>query len=701
MGYWAAFLAAFLETTLLIGLFIPGSTFLLLLGALSAGGYLDIGDLLWFAVVGAILGDNLNYWIGKHYGQKWTKNGIWFLKQEHFERARLFFDAHGAKSVFLGRFVPSIKELSPFVAGTIGMRRGTFMLWNALGGIGWGFEWIGTGFLFARSLDLAQIWISRVGIFLAICLTASLGFWLLKRFFIRNGQQMVHFFFSLRDSISTTIATNSEVQKLIRTHPGFFEFLHRRLDPKTFFGLPATMFGLAFCYILILFGGIVEDIITADTIVSLDKNVAQLVAAFRTPETIRLFVWITNLGVWQVVLPVVLAAIVILWLLRRPLMSLALLVVCCGSTGFCGLGKLAFHRPRPAEAVILQHSYSFPSCHATIAVALYGFLGYLLIRSIRRWKLRVNIFFATALLILSIGLSRIVLGVHYLSDVWSGYLVGALWLIIGISLSEWLLASGKARMNSAKQPASHLISMGLATAVISYCVIFAVNFQPPAAIPQAHVSICILEDIAGFLSAHGLEYSKTILGARQQPISFVMVAEDKKNLLKAFQKAGWLQPDKANLHSGLKLVHEGMNDTTPPLAPSFWNGRINDLAFEKSMDVNHGKSLLTARLWETPYWSDKGQLFFGVTRMYNGIRWRFFHIIDPDIDMARSYLLQTLRKTGLVKENHEIIFVKPMIGEYLTGSSFFTRGKLMIVRLSSETKKHPDPVIIKVPGKKN
>jgi membrane protein DedA with SNARE-associated domain len=112
-SYWIAFFAAFLETTIGIGLILPGSTIILVLGALSARGYLDIGDLIWFAVLGAILGDNINYSLGRKYGAKWIEKGLWFLKSNHIEKARYFMNAHGAKSVFLGRFIPSVKEVVP------------------------------------------------------------------------------------------------------------------------------------------------------------------------------------------------------------------------------------------------------------------------------------------------------------------------------------------------------------------------------------------------------------------------------------------------------------------------------------------------------------------------------------------------------------------------------------------------------------
>lgn len=682
LGYWVALLAAFAETALIVGLFLPGSTFLLFLGALSAGGYLDVGDLLLFAIVGAILGDNLNFWLGKRYGRKWIHSGIWFLKQEHFKKARTFFDSHGAKSVFLGRFIPSIKELAPFVAGTVDMRRRTFLCWNILGGIGWGIEWIGAGYIFAQSLNLAHIWLSRVGIFLVICLGAALITWLLKRYVMRHGQQTIRFFISLRHSISTAIVNNTEVQKLVRTHPRFFRFLRNRTDPKTFFGLPATFMGLAFFYVLILFGGIIEDFITADAIVSLDKNVAQLIAAFRSPDIIHLFLWITELGVWQVVLPVIVAAMLILWLLRRPLMGFALLVSTAGGAGFCALGKLAFHRPRPIEAVILEHSYSFPSGHATIAIAVYGFLGYLLIRSTQNWKLRVNLFFTTVLLIMLIGLSRIVLGVHYLSDVWSGYLVGALWLIIGISLAEWLLTTGKIPLQAAIRSSSRLLSVGLAAAVVVYYVFFAVNFQPPYTKPAENASACILGDVAGFLSSHGLAYSQTIMGANQQPLSVAIVVADKESLTAVFRASGWLPAASPSLHSWFKLARTGMDYVDAPLVPAFWNDRINDVAFERNVLIDDVKGVLTARLWETSYWTEKGKVFVGVTRIYNGIHWGFFHTIAPDVDAARDSLLQSFKSKGFIESQTESVLVKPMVGAYFTRGSFFSRGKMVVIKLS-------------------
>jgi len=417
-GYWLAFVAALMETTLLVGLLIPGSTLLLFLGAYSVSGQLDIGGLIGFAIAGAILGDNFNYFLGRHYGQSWTERGLWFLHPEHFKKARQFFDRHGAISVFLGRFIPSIKEFMPFIAGTVGMHRPVFFFWNVLGATGWGFLW--------HSLNLAAMWLSR-----------------LKQWVYRHGQLFIHFSQSLWNAFGTAIKTNSDVIAFVERHSIIFDFLQRRLQRQPFSGLPLTLLGLAFIYVLALFGGIIEDLVTLDPIVYVDQNVAQIIADVRSQQVIQVFIWITELGKWQLVLPLMGFSILLLVISRRYLLALPLMVASAGSMSFAVLGKLVFHRPRPVENMLLEHSYSFPSGHATIAVAFYGFLGYLLIRHSSHWKHRVNLFFVSVTLILLIGISRLVLGAHFLSDVWAGYLLGTLWLIIAIGLTEWLIASDK------------------------------------------------------------------------------------------------------------------------------------------------------------------------------------------------------------------------------------------------------------------
>ncbi|MEJ2040589.1 MAG: DedA family protein, partial [Desulfosarcinaceae bacterium] len=210
--YWIGFIAAFLETVVGIGFILPGSTVVLFLGALSARGYLDVGDLVWFCILGAVIGDNLNYFLGKKYGAKWTGDGFWLVKPGHLEKAKQFMEAHGAKSVFLGRFIPSIKEIVPFIAGSVNMDRKKFMLWNVLGAVGWGCQWVFAGYLFAQSLNLAELWLTRAGLFFALIFIFGLFFYFVKWLIVRRGKQFFEVAASLWRSVREALQANDHVR---------------------------------------------------------------------------------------------------------------------------------------------------------------------------------------------------------------------------------------------------------------------------------------------------------------------------------------------------------------------------------------------------------------------------------------------------------------------------------------------------------
>ncbi|MFZ0470068.1 MAG: phosphatase PAP2 family protein, partial [Thiogranum sp.] len=139
---------------------------------------------------------------------------------------------------------------------------------------------------------------------------------------------------------------------------------------------------------------------------------------------------------------------------------------------------LAFQRPRPVDAVIVEPSYAFPSAHATLALSFYGYLGYLLVRHASCYRHAVNRLFATLTLVFLLGASRVALGVHYLSDVWSGYLVGVLWLIIGVSLNEWMVSSGR-YVTCGQRPRTHRGTLAaLVIAALLWYFLF-VALHPP------------------------------------------------------------------------------------------------------------------------------------------------------------------------------------------------------------------------------
>ncbi len=679
LGYWLAFFAALLETAFVVGLLLPGSTLLLMLGALSASGHLDFVDLLWFAIAGAVLGDNFNYWLGQRYGNRWVRDGVWFLTPDHFGKARSFFDRHGAKSVFLGRFIPSVKEIAPFVAGTVGMQRYTFMLWNVLGGIGWGLQWVGGGYLFGQSLNLAQAWMSRAGMALVVVLLLWALLWLMQRFVVRHGGAVLHVAVSLARSIKAGLGRNRYLRRLARRHPNGLRFLAERVDRAHFKGLPLTLLVLAFAFALALFAGIVEDVVTSDPVVALDHAAAQLIAAFRTPAVVSPALWITSLGDAAVVGVLLAVACLVLWLVNLNYVVAGLLLSSLGASAFSALAKLAFQRPRPVEALLLESSWSFPSGHATAAVAFYGFLGYLLIRCSATWQTQVKLFFAAGVLIVLLGLSRIVLGVHYLSDVWAGYLIGTLWLIVGISLSEFLTASGRVNWHAPRERRRRTAARGLAVVAGVGCIAYASSRPLPAPAHATELSVELDRPVDQLLRTQTLSRAFTLLGRPEQALSFAIVEANADALSARLRRAGWLAADKADAQNMLRLARQGLDYATAPLAPAFWNDQINDLAFERPLQQAEKKVVATVRIWTTPYRVGQDRLFVGVVREYDGTRWGVLHTILPDVDAAAEGFVDSLQRAGQPFAVCLRPLLPPMIGSYLLGGHFFTRGQLWLL----------------------
>ncbi len=150
MTYVLLFAVIFMETGLVVTPFLPGDSLLFAAGALAAMGSFQIVVLYGLLLVAAILGDTVNYWIGKRLGREVFDKNNRFFKKHHLEEAEKFYAKHGGKAIVMARFVPIVRTFAPFVAGVSEMHYGKFISYNIIGGVAWVSLFLLGGFLFGN-----------------------------------------------------------------------------------------------------------------------------------------------------------------------------------------------------------------------------------------------------------------------------------------------------------------------------------------------------------------------------------------------------------------------------------------------------------------------------------------------------------------------------------------------------------------------
>jgi len=138
VGLIGIFLIIFAESGLFFGFFFPGDTLLFAGGILASHGFISISLLIIGCVIAAIVGDNVGYWTGKHFGYKlFNSESSFFFNKKNVNRAENFYSKHGPITIIAARFIPMIRTFVPVVAGIANMQYKKFFLYNVIGGILW------------------------------------------------------------------------------------------------------------------------------------------------------------------------------------------------------------------------------------------------------------------------------------------------------------------------------------------------------------------------------------------------------------------------------------------------------------------------------------------------------------------------------------------------------------------------------------
>lgn len=149
--YAILFLVIFVETGLVIMPFLPGDSLIFAAGTFAGMGQLSFWLLFFLLIAAAVIGDVVNYEIGKHFGRKLLNNKKFVIvKQENLDKADALIAKYGSFAVFIKRFMPIIRTIVPFVVGMGRLDYKKFMIYNALGGVCWVALFLCLGYFFGR-----------------------------------------------------------------------------------------------------------------------------------------------------------------------------------------------------------------------------------------------------------------------------------------------------------------------------------------------------------------------------------------------------------------------------------------------------------------------------------------------------------------------------------------------------------------------
>ena len=417
--YLVVAVLAFLETGAFVGLLVPGETTLLIGGAVAGLGEINLYLLIGIAWLSAFMGDTVSFFLGRRLGRDFIlRHGPRVgITRDRFEKVEIYFEKNGGRAVLFGRFVGVIRAIAPFVAGSSGMAYPAFAPYSILGS---GLQvtiHVLVGYFFAQSIEVAAEYVGLFAVILgSIIVVSFLGYHLVK-------------FLGQPENRAKTVVW-MEAHRLTRP----LVSLGRRLKPQYEFVLdrltPGGSFGLEFTSLVAVMA-VSSFVVVAFTEIFLgnggptpgDDTAISVVDFVRAGWLDTVAEALTLLGSRPVVFTLAGLATIALLVKRRVAEAAVLVLALAATTVTVDFLKELVDRPRPDGS----GNDSFPSGHASLSV-FYSWLALTI-----AFRIKPDIARRTALVVAGIsvtavvGLTRLYLGVHYLSDVTSGWAVGAFW----------------------------------------------------------------------------------------------------------------------------------------------------------------------------------------------------------------------------------------------------------------------------------
>jgi undecaprenyl-diphosphatase len=425
LGAWTYLLVgglAFLETGAFVGLIAPGEFTVMLGGAVAANGDVSLPLIVGVAWFCAWAGDSVSFMIGQRLGRTFLeKNGPRVgVTHERLEHVDSYFTRHGGKTILIGRFIGLVRALAPFIAGSSEMRYREFLPYSVLGTGLWATGLTLAGYFFSRSLDKIATYVGKGLLVFGITVAVVVGLVLLYRFLREPAN---------RKKLAKAMDDNRLLHPLVvfgRRFRPQAEFVGRRLTPGGPLGLEVTSLLAAAAVGLYVLGAYWIVVSGNPGPTPGDNTAMDIAESIRTGWLTGIAKVITSLGSTWVLAPAVAVSAAVLASKRRWPDLYVLLIGIAAISIATPLIKDIVGRPRPPGGGLISPpgDASFPSGHASHSV-FWAWLGVTIALQLRPglvWRtVAVSAGIAIAALV---GLSRVYLGVHYMSDVSAGWGLG-------------------------------------------------------------------------------------------------------------------------------------------------------------------------------------------------------------------------------------------------------------------------------------
>jgi len=574
-GVSIVFLVSFLESLVLIGILLPGIVILFGVGTLIGLGLLDLVPVWVAASVGAFLGDFVSFYLGRHFRGHLLE--IWPFSRYPtlMERGTRFFYAHGAKSIIAGRFIGPLRPIIPSVAGMMGMKPTRFLAVDIPTCIAWAPSFLLPGMLFGASLEVASEYTGRLAVMLVILVAVLWATWWVMR--------------SLYEPLATRSARwMRHGIRWSRRHPVLGRLAGPVLDPSRGEVLSVSMLGIL---LVVIFWGLLMLLFLSPFAAqpkAVDQAVQEYALALRNHLADPVMVAISQLSRWPVSLLSALA--LLLWLMGAGRTSAAQhWLIAIGGGSLLHLLLSWSLRTAPQVFELAGQPVQSPSAAMGLPTVVLTFFAVMeageLARKYRQWPYLVS-----ALILILLAVSRLYLGLEWLSGALMGLVAGLAWsAIVGIAY---------------RQRAVRRFS-GAAASLIFYGSLLALFTWQVNEHLQSDLKLLTASPVEQNLNASAwwesgwkdLPKERTQLSSVASRSFNVQIAADPARIAALLERAGWTREPAADWRWIIQALNPDPHQASLPLLGRAFQGRSEALLLSKNLEPE-GR-LLTIRLWDS------------------------------------------------------------------------------------------------------